>query len=168
DDLAVLTLEPHGELSFSGKLKVGGPILIAIGVTADDDRLGPTWHEPRDVSTDDRLTENHAPQDVADGTVGRFPHLFEAEFLHALLVGRDRCAFHSDAMLLDGMSGLDSNLVLGPVAVLDRKIVVEKIDVQIGVDKLLLDQGPNNPRHLVAVELDNGILNLDFCHVSLP
>src|SRR5215213_4630936 len=168
DDLAVLAEEPHGELSLPGELEIGGAILIAISMTADDDRFGPAGHEPRHVRADDRLAENHASENVANGAVGRLPHLLEAELLHALLVGRDGCAFHPDAMLFYGMRGFDRDLVLRAVTVLNREVVIEKVDVEIGVDKLLLDQGPDNPRHLIAIQFDERVLNLDLCHVSLP
>jgi len=54
----------------AGHDHVGGAVLVAEGVAADDDRLGPARHQPRDVGDDDRLAEDHAAEDVADRPVG--------------------------------------------------------------------------------------------------
>src|ERR1700680_62910 len=50
-----------------------------VGGAADDDRLGPAGYQPRHVLADDRLAEDDAAQDVADGAVGRAVHLLEIE-----------------------------------------------------------------------------------------
>jgi hypothetical protein len=46
---AVLADELHGQLALAGEAEVGGAVLVAEGVTADDDRLGPARHEARHV-----------------------------------------------------------------------------------------------------------------------
>ena len=56
------------------------------------------------------------------------------------------------------------DLVVGLVAVLDAEVVIEQVDVEIGMDQLLLDELPDDARHLVAVHLDDGILDLDLGH----
>src|SRR5699024_2484723 len=78
-----------GDLAGSGDAEVGGPVLVAERVTADDDRLGPARDVPRHVRDDDRGTEDRPAQDVADGAVGRAVHPREPELLHARLVGGD-------------------------------------------------------------------------------
>ena len=166
-DLAILADELDGELAFPGKLEVGRAVLIAIGVAADDDRLGPAGHEPRHVLADDRLAEDGAAEDVADGAVRRLPHFLQIEFLHAGFVRRDGGAFDADAMLQDGMGAVDGDLIVGLVTVLDAEIVVEEIDVEIGKDQLLFDELPDDAGHLVAVELDDGSSHLDFLHIAL-
>ena len=42
-----------------------------VGVTADDDGLGPAGDEAGHVRADDRLAEHDTAEDVADGAVGR-------------------------------------------------------------------------------------------------
>ena len=135
-----------------------------IGVAADDDRLGPAGHETRHVLADDRLAENGAAEDVADGAVRRFPHFLELEFLHARFVGRDRRAFDGDAVFLGGFGGVDGDLVVGLVAVLDREVVIFEIDVEIGMDQLVLDEMPDDPGHFVAIHFDDRIGDLDLAH----
>src|SRR5690606_1054124 len=163
-DLAILADELDGELAFPGKLEVGRAVLIAIGVAADDDRLGPAGHEPRHVLADDRLAEDHPAQDVTDRAVGRLPHLLEAELLHARLIGRDRGAFHAHTVLLDGVCRVDGDLVVRLVALLNAEVEIFELDIEIGVDQLFLDELPDDARHLVAVEFNDGIVHLDFRH----
>ena len=100
-----------------------------MGVPADDDRLGPAGHQPRHVRHDDRLAEHDAAEDVPDRAVGRAPHLLEAELLDAGLVGRDGGALDAHAVPLDRVGGVDRDLVVGLVAVLDRQVVVLQLDV---------------------------------------
>ncbi len=69
DDLSVLALELDGEAALAREQEVGGLVLIAERVAADDDRLRPARHQARHVLGDDGLAENHAAQDVADGAV---------------------------------------------------------------------------------------------------
>jgi hypothetical protein len=133
-------------------------------VAADDDRLGPTGYESRHVLADDRLAEDGAAEDVADGAVGRAPHLLELELLHAAFVRRDGGAFHRDADFLGLVGGIDGDLIVGLVAVLDAEVVIEKVDVEIGMNQLVLDQLPDDPSHLVAIHLDDGVGHLDFRH----
>ena len=109
------------QLALAGELEVGGAVLVAEGVAADDDRLGPARHQARHVLADDRLAEDHAAQDVADGAVRRLPHLLEVEFLHPAFVRRDGGALDADAVLLDRLGRVDGDLVVGRVAVLDRR-----------------------------------------------
>jgi hypothetical protein len=45
-----------------------------------------------------------------------------------------------------------------------RKVVILEVDVEIGVDQLLLDELPDDAGHLVAVELDDRVGNLDLGH----
>ena len=44
------------------------------------------------------------------------------------------------------------------------EVVVMQLDVEIGVDQLVLDQLPDDPGHLVAVEFDDGVGHLDLGH----
>ena len=47
---------------------------------------------------------------------------------------------------------------------LDAEVVVLQIDVEVRKDQLVLDELPDDPGHLVAVELDDGVLHLDLRH----
>src|SRR3984957_2994900 len=86
------------------------------------------------------------------------------EFLHAGFVRRDGGAFDAHAVALDGMRRVDRHLVGGLVAVLDAEVVIVELDVEIWQDQLLLDEVPDDAGHLVAVEFDDRVLNLDLVH----
>jgi hypothetical protein len=92
------------------------------------------------------------------------------EFLDPLLVRRDRGALHADAIFLDRIGRIDGDLVVRLVTLLDREIVVLQIDIEIGKDQAFADPLPDDPRHFVAIKLDDRILHLDLCHgfVCLP
>ncbi|MCY1300304.1 hypothetical protein D9M70_498650 [compost metagenome] len=164
DFLAVFTDELHRQLALARELEVGGAVLVAEGMTADDDRLGPARNQARNVLADDRLAEDDAAEDVADRAVRRLPHLLQLEFLDAGFIRRDRGALDADAVLLDRVGGIDRHLVFGRIAVFDAEVVIFQIDVEVGMDQLVLDELPDDAGHLVAVELDDRIGDLDLCH----
>src|SRR3984885_1433376 len=88
------------------------------------------------------------------------------EFFDPGLVRGNGRAFDADAGGLDRMRRVDRDLVVGRVAVFDREIVILEIDVQIGMDKLVANQLPDDARHFVAIELDNRIRDLDLGHLK--
>ena len=164
----ILRFPAHGQLAGAGHLEIGGAILVTKGMAADDDGIGPARHEARHGLDDDGFAEHHAAQDVADGAVGRFPHPLQSEFLHAGFVGRDGGAFHTNAELLDRIGGINRDLVVAIIPAFHAEVVIAKIDVEIGQNQLLADPLPDDAGHLVAVELDNGVFDLDLRHLVLP
>ncbi|CAG9096414.1 unnamed protein product, partial [Plutella xylostella] len=153
------------ELALAGHDVVDGLVLVGVRVAADDDGLLPAGDEPRDVLADDGLAEHGAAEDVADGAVGALPHLLELELLDSLLVGSDGGALDADVVLLDGVGTVDSDLVVGLVAVLHAQVVSVQLDVQEREDQLVLDQVPDDPGHLIPEDVDDGS-GLYFRHVS--
>ena len=145
-------------------LMLNGAVLVTERVPADDDRLRPARHQSRHVLDDDRRAEDRAAQDVSDGAVGRQPHLLEVELLDARFVGGDGRALDADPVLLDRVRGVDGHLVVGLVAVLDAEVVVVEVDVQVGQDQRFLDELPDDPGHLVAVEFYDRAFDLDLGH----
>src|SRR5690554_537920 len=164
DDLAIFAGELDGQRALAGEAEIGGAILVAKGMAAHDDRLGPAGDQARHVLADDRLAEDHAAQNVADGAVGRTPHLLEAELLDALLIGGDGGAFDANAMLLDGMGSINGDLVIGSVPALDREVIIFDRQIEIGMDEFVLDRLPDDPGHLIAVEIDDRVGDFDFAH----
>ncbi len=164
DLLAALAFPHEAQLAGTGDQRVGGAILVAEGVTADDDGIGPARHQARHVVDHDRFAEDHAAEDVADRAIGRTIHFLQVKLLDACLVRSDRGAFHADAMFLDGIGGIDGDLVVGLVALLDREVVILQIDVEIGQDQPFADPLPDDLRHLVAIDLHDRVLDLNFCH----
>src|SRR5262249_22672546 len=123
-------------------------------------------YQPGDVGHDDRLAEDHATKDVTDGAVGRPPHLLQPELDHPGLVRGDGRALDADAVPLNGVGRVDGHLVPGGVAVLDGQVEMLQLDIEVGQDQLFADLLPDDPGHLVAVELDDRVGYLDLRHAS--
>src|SRR5262249_56821773 len=66
DLLAVFAHEAERDGALAGKYVVGGTVLVRVGMTADDDRLGPSRHQARHVAADDRLAGDGAAEDASD------------------------------------------------------------------------------------------------------
>ena len=133
-------------------------------MAANDDGLGPGGHQTRNIADDDGLTENDSAKNVADGAIRRLPHLLQPEFIYAGFIRSDRGALNTDAVLLDGMCGIDGDLIIGCIAVLHTKVVVLQVDVEVLHDEFILDELPNDAGHFIAVEFNNRIGDLNLAH----
>ena len=51
---------------------------------------------------------------------------------------------------------------------LHTEVVILKIDIEVREDEAVLDELPNDASHFVAIEFDDGIINLDFGHEAPP
>ena len=161
---AVFGSEGDGELTGAGNLEVGGLVLVAERMTGDDDGLCPTRDQPGDVAHDDRFAENGASENIADGAIGGLPHFLKAEFLDACLIGGDGGALDADMLTLDCFGGVDRDLIVGGVAILDAQIIVVKVHVQIGEDQSVFDVLPNDTSHFIAIEFDDRAFYLNLGH----
>ena len=129
------------------------------------DRLCPTRHQARNILHDDRLAEHRSADDVTERAVRAAPHLFEVELLHTLLIRRDGRALNAHAVLLDGLRRVNCDLVVGLVALLDTEIVIQQLNVEVRKDEAILDELPDDARHLISIELNDGVMDLDLFHV---
>jgi hypothetical protein len=77
-----------------------------------------------------------------------------------------RGALDAHAVLADGVAGVDRDLIPGGVTVLDAQVEVLQVDVEVRQDQLVLDERPDDAGHLVAVELDDRVLDLDLRHAE--
>jgi len=142
--------------------EVNSLVLVTESVTTNNDGLSPTRDETRNVLHDDGLTEDSTTEDVADGTVGREPHLLEVELLDTTLIRSDGGALDTDLVLLDSLSSLNSNLVLSGITVGKTKIVVLHVKIKIRSDELVLDVGPDDTGHLITIKVDDGVGDLNL------
>jgi len=113
---------------------------------------------------EDGFAEHRAVEDRTDLAVGGGPGFLEFVLHHALGVRGDGGAFHAHAVLLDRAGRLGGDAVVGFVALLHAEVVVLQVHVQEGLDELLLDHRPDDPRHLVTVQLDDRCLDLYLSH----
>lgn len=164
DGFTIFTDELDRQSALAGEFEVSRAILVAESMTANDDWLRPAWNQTRNVLADDWFAEDNATENVTDGAVWRLPHLLELEFFNAGFVRRDGCAFYADAVLFDGVCSINGDLIVGLIAVFDRQIVIFQIDVEVWMDQLVLDELPDDAGHLIAVEFNDRVCNLDFCH----
>ena len=138
---------------------------VAVGVAGDGDGGLPVLYNRVDHGQHDGRPEGSAVQVGPDGAVGRLPHLGELGILlHSLLVGGDGGALHRHAVFLRGPGGVDGHLVSCLVPVEQPQVVVLRLQVHEGADQLLLDPGPQDPGHLVAVHLHDGGGHFNFVH----
>lgn len=77
-------------------------------------------------------------------------------------VGSDCRTLDPNVVFLDGVGGIDGDLIVCDITVLHAEIVVFDIDVQEGQNELFLDHFPDDSCLLVAIELDDGIVDLDL------
>lgn len=88
--------------------------------------------------------------------------LLQLELLNTSLIGSDGSTLDTDRVLLDGLGGINGDLVVGLITVLKTEIIVLEVDVEVGVDELVLDDLPDDAGHLITVEFDDGVLDLDL------
>lgn len=88
--------------------------------------------------------------------------LLQLEFFNTSLIRCNGSALDTDGVLLNSLGSINSDLVVGLIAVFETQIVVLQIDIKVRIDKLVLDSLPDNAGHLIAVEFHDRILNLDL------
>ena len=142
--------------------EVSAVIDVSEGVSSDDDGLGPVLDESGDVLDEDGFSEDGSIEVVSNGSIGTLPHLLELELLDSVLIGGDGGALDADLAVLDGLGSVESDFVVGLVPVLDAQVEVLDVEVEVGVDQIILDELPEDSGHLVSVELGNGVAHLDF------
>lgn len=89
--------------------------------------------------------------------------LLEVEFLDSLFIGSNGGTLDADRVFLDSLGSIDGDLVVSLVTVGKAEIVVFEVNVEVWVDELVLDVLPDDSGHLIAIELDNRVLDLDLC-----
>ena len=133
-------------------------------MTTNHDGFSPTWNKLWNITADDRFAEHNATENVTNGAVWRLPHFLQAKFFDASFVRGDGCALHANTMLQNCVRRVNRYLVVCGIAVLHTKVVVLKIDVEVRQDEAVLYELPDDASHLVSVEFNYWIINLDLCH----
>ena len=162
--LAVLIGEDHLGLARTGDAVLHGLVNVAVSVTGDGDGLLPAGDHRLDLGDEDRGAEDRTVQRRADGGVGGLPHLLQVVLLHPLEVGGDGGALHAHVVDFDGLGRLDGDLVIGLVPVGQTQVIILRVQLHEGQNQLLLDHGPEDAGHFIAVDLDDGVLHFDLFH----
>ena len=131
---------------------------------ANDDRVGPTGNKARDIFDYDRLAKDNATKNIADRSIWRFPHFLQAEFFDARFIWCNRCAFHANTKFANGVGGFDGDLVIGLVTMFHAKIIIFQVNVEIRQNQTLAYPLPDDASHFVAIEFNDRIFDLNFCH----
>lgn len=105
-------------------------------MSSNDDGLVPSWNKSGNVLNDDGFSEDSTVQLVSDGSVGGLPHLLKTEFLNSSFIRGDGGALDTDLALLDGSSGVQSDLIIGLITILHAEVKVLDVNVQIGNNEL--------------------------------
>lgn len=159
-----------GELDFDGAWLVDKVILAAVlvseSVSSDDDWLDPAWYATRNIIDDDGLSEDGTVENVSDGAVWTLPHLLQVKLLDSALVWGDGSALDSNLMLLGSLGAVDRNLIVSCVTRSHRQVIVLCLEVDIRVDVSLLDPLPDDTSHLITINIDDWLSDLDLAESS--
>ena len=157
----------EGDLEFAWLIhdKICGLVLVTECMSSDDNRFFPARYQPRNILDDDGLPKDSSVQDVSDGTVGALPHLLEFELCNSSLIRCNGGTFDPYLALPDSISGINGNLVVGGIPMLNAKIEVPDVEIKERKDELVLNCLPNDASHLITIELGHGIGDFDFLEI---
>ena len=94
-------------------------ILITVGVSTNNDGLSPSWNKSGNVGDNDWLSEDCTIKDVSNGSVWRFPHLLETEFLDSIFIRGNSGALNSDLAFFDSFGSINGNLIASCISALN-------------------------------------------------
>ena len=137
-------------------------VLVTKCMSSNDNGLSPPGHQPGNVLDNDGLSEDSSIELVSNRAIGAFPHLLQFEFLDSGLIGSDGRALNANLAFLYGCSCIQCHLIVCLVTILHAEVEVLNVDVEEGQDQLILNELPDDAGHLVAVHINNGVVNLDF------
>ena len=164
--LPIIAIPNETQRSGAGDQEISRAILVTKRMTANHDGVRPARDQAGYVINNDWLAENYTAQNIADGTVGRLPHFLQAEFFDARFVWCNCGAFYTDAEFADGVGGINGDLIIGLVAIFHAKVIIFQVDIKIWQNESFTNPFPDDPCHFVAIKLDNGVFDLNFCHVT--
>ncbi len=137
-----------------GSLKTVPPNAFLIVPLGDNHTVPPISVDPYDIFRKESK-EGHT--------------LLQIKLLNSRLIRRNSRTLNAHRVLLNRLRAINRNPIIRLIPILQSQIIVLEIDIQIRVDEFILNILPDDPRHLVAVELHYGVLDLDLlegCHVA--
>ena len=164
---AAFTREKELCLAGLGNSEFGSLVNVTVGMTGNRDRLFPESDSRLNAADKDRSAENGSVENRTNSSVWTFPHFLEVVFLNALSVRCDRCAFYADVIFFAGFSGVNADLVVGFVSVLETEVIILGVQLNEGGEKLVLDHPPDDSCHFIAVHFDDRA-HFNFAHFQVP
>lgn len=160
-------------------------------MSSDHHWLCPTGYQTRYVLAHNRFTEYSAAQDITESTIRTQPHFLEVELymikrrkkkinirqdrvrcdilcrgrigaFDSRLIRSNCSTLYTDRVFLHSLRSLLCNFVISFISVFHAKVIVFKVDVQVGQNEFFLNLVPDDTSHFIAVHLHNGILDFDF------
>src|SRR6185503_3636261 len=125
----------------------------------------PVWYQPRHICHHDRFAENGTVQNITDGAVRRFPHLFKVKFFYAFFVGCNGGALYSHAVLFYSIGRINGYLVISIITMFDPQVVVFDIQVQVWEYQLIFYKLPDNTGHFIPVQFNYRVCYFNFRHL---
>ncbi len=163
-DVKVLlgTLEVSGKFTGFWDKEISAVVDITEGVSTNDNWLGPVVDESWDVFAENWLSEDGSSKIISDGSVGWFPHFFELELFDSGFIGSDGSALDTNFAIFDGFGGIHSDLIVGLVSVFDTEVKVLNVQIQKGMDELILDLLPEDSSHFITIKFGDWVFDFDF------
>ena len=87
-------------------------------MTTYDNGFYPSAHKLGYIFPDNSFPEDSATQNISDGAIWRFLHLFQLQLLHSLLIGGDGGTLDTNVVLLYSFCSVLGDLVIGGIVIL--------------------------------------------------
>ena len=88
--------------------------------------------------------------------------MFEFKLLDSGLIWGDGSTLDSNFTFFDCFGSIKGNLIVGLITMLDSKVEVLDGEMKEGENEIIFDGFPDDSGHLITIEFDDGIRDMDF------
>lgn len=134
---AIIRSENYLELAWFINDNICSSVLISKSMSSNDYGLCPSWNKSWDIRDNNRLSEYSSVQFISNCAIRGLPHLFEAKFNNSGFIRSNSSAFNTNFVLLDSISSIYSDLVIGSISILNTEVIVFYLNVQMRQDQLI-------------------------------
>ena len=144
-----------------GKYKFGlsGPrhldlcilINISVRMAGKSDGFFPVSHTGFNSLYNDRRSENRAIQNCPDGPVGAFPHFLQIVLCHSRCIWCNGSTLNSYTVFFGGFRTFHRNLIICRIPMLQTKIIIFCLKINIRQKQFVLNHFPQNSGHFVPI-----------------
>ena len=154
--------------SWSRYLHFTRAVYIPICMSRNSNRLLPGTDIRFDTFYLDWSTKYSSVQNRTNRSIRALPHFFQVILRHAGCIWCDRSTFHCNTVFLSRISCVNGHLVIRLITVFQSQIIVLCIQINIWLQKILLDQLPEDSCHFVTIHLYERGCHLNLCHYASP